>query len=265
PTTWDELQEVARQVAEQSGTRFGFVFQGAEYEGGVVNGLEYIWTHGGDALDPQDPSVVTIGSQEAIAGLTTERSMVEEGVSPEAVSTYQEMDAHTAFLNGDAVFMRNWPYVYGLLADPETSSISPEQVGIAPLPVASPGDQSSSCAGGWNLFINAASPNPDAAWTLIEYLAAPEQQKERSLEGGYLPTLAGLYEDREIVDNVPVIALGREAIQNVRSRPVSPYYSDMSLVLAAEFNASLRGAKSPEEAARTGQSELERIIEQGSA
>ncbi|TCJ20625.1 extracellular solute-binding protein, partial [Rubrobacter taiwanensis] len=262
PTTWDELQEVARQVAEQSGTRFGFVFQGAEYEGGVVNGLEYIWTHGGDALDPEDPSVVTIGSQEAIAGLTTERSMVEEGVSPEAVSTYQEMDAHTAFLNGDAVFMRNWPYVYALAAEGGDFNVTQDQIGIAPLPTAE-GQESFSCLGGWNMFINAASPNPDAAWEFIQFATAPEQQKFRALEGSFLPTRTELYDDQEILDNVPVIALGREAIQNVRSRPVSPYYSDMSLVLAAEFNASLRGAKSPEEAAQTSQSELERIIEQG--
>ena len=32
------------------GTPNGFVFQGKNYEGGVCNGLEYIWTHGGDVL-----------------------------------------------------------------------------------------------------------------------------------------------------------------------------------------------------------------------
>ena len=51
-------------------------------------------------------------------------------------------------------------------------------------------------------------------------VSAPEQQKERALRGGYLPTREECYEDREILSEVPVITLGRDAIHNVRSRPV---------------------------------------------
>src|ERR671920_1280151 len=42
PKTWDELKEMALRVKEDSGTKYGFVFQGANYEGGVCNGCEYI-------------------------------------------------------------------------------------------------------------------------------------------------------------------------------------------------------------------------------
>ena len=73
-----------------------------------------------------------------------------------------------------------------------------------------------------------------------------------------------LYEDQEILDKVPVIALGKEAIKNTRPRPVSPYYSDMSLRMAEQFNASLKGEVSPEEAVGTLQDELQNIVEQGS-
>jgi len=86
PATWEELQEQALKVKRDAGTKFGFMFQGANYEGGVCNGLEYIWTHGGEVLDPNDPTKVLIGSPEAVAGLTTERSMIESGVSPKAVA-----------------------------------------------------------------------------------------------------------------------------------------------------------------------------------
>src|SRR3712207_9432993 len=60
PVTWDELEEMANKVKQDEGIKNGFVFQGAEYEGGVCNGLEYIRTHGGDVLDPNDPSKVII-------------------------------------------------------------------------------------------------------------------------------------------------------------------------------------------------------------
>ncbi|MDP8950358.1 MAG: hypothetical protein M3N00_09000 [Actinomycetota bacterium] len=37
-----------------------------------------------------------------------------------------------------------------------------------------------------------------------------------------------LYEDDEVLEKVPVAALGKELLENTRPRPVSPYYSDMS-------------------------------------
>ena len=61
---------------------------------------------------------------------------------------------------------------------------------------------------------------------------------------------------------MPVVALAKEALQHTRPRPVSPYYSDMSLEMAEQFNASLSGDTPPEEAARTLKRELESIIQQ---
>jgi multiple sugar transport system substrate-binding protein len=260
PATWEELKQMAEQVRQDSGTKYGFVFQGSNYEGGVVDGLEYIWTHGGDVLDGNN---VVIDSPESAAGLATERSMVTDGVTPQAVVNYTETESHTTFLNGDAVFIRNWPYMYGLASDPEQSKIKPEQIGVAPIP-AGEGGQSFSGLGGWNLFINAASQDKvDAAWTLIQYLSAPEQVKARALQGGPgIPTYKSLYDDQEILNNVPVVALAKEAAQNAKPRPVSPYYSDMSLEMAEQFNASLKGDISPEQAVKTLQNQLQNIVEQ---
>ena len=262
PTTWEELQEQALKVKQDSGTKYGFMFQGANYEGGVCNGLEYIWTHGGEALDPNDPTRVLIGSPEAVAGLTTERSMIESGVAPQAVAIYEEDESDGTFLNGDAVFHRCWPYVYALLSDPAESEIKPDQVGISELPSAD-GQPGNGTVGDQPLLINATSENQDAAWEFIKFLTAPEQQKFRAVEGSFLPTRSSLYDDPEIQESVPVVALAKEALQHTRPRPVSPYYSDMSLEMAEQFNASLKGDVTPEQAAQTLQSELERFIEQG--
>jgi multiple sugar transport system substrate-binding protein len=153
--------------------------------------------------------------------------------------------------------------MYALASDPNESRIDPEQIGVAALPVAAEGLRSHSNLGGWNFFINAASENQDAAWEFIQFMSAPEQQKFRALNASVIPTRQSLLEDREILDAVPVIDLGREAIQSTRPRPVSPYYSDMSLRMARQFNASLQGNTSPEEAVRTLQEELTTIVEQG--
>ena len=243
PKTWAEMEEMVEKVRRETGTRYGFVFQGADYEGGVVNGLEFIWSSGGNVLDPHDPNEVTVAAPEAVAGLETARGMVADGVAPGAVPSFKEYESYTVFLNGDALFMRNWPYVYARAADPSLSRVEQGRIGVAPLPVARPGSTSHSGLGGWNLMINAASEKTEAAWAFIRYLSAPEQQKERALRGGYLPTREDCYEDREILSEVPVITLGRDAIRNVRSRPVSPLYRDMSLAMAERFHASLSGKR----------------------
>ena len=88
----------------------------------------------------------------------------------------------------------------------------------------------------------------------------PEQQKFRAIEGSFLPTRLKLYDDQEIRDSVPIVALAKEALRNSKPRPVSPYYSDMSLEIAEQFHASLNGEESPSELARTLQTQLEQMI-----
>ncbi len=259
PKTWEELKEQAMKVVRDQGVKYGFLFQGAEYEGGTVNGLEYIWTHGSDALDGQ---AVVIDSPESVAGLRTQQDMVIDGVAPQAVANYTETESQSTFLNGDAVFCRNWPYMYALVGNPDESTIEPGQVGVAPLPVGGSQTQTVSGLGGWNMMINASSDKPDEAWEFIQFMTNESSQKFRALEATLLPTLNSLYEDREVVENVPVIRLGAEALKSSRPRPVSPYYSDMSLSMAAQFNDLVSDNTSPEKAARTLQEELKNIVEQ---
>jgi multiple sugar transport system substrate-binding protein len=261
PATWDEMKDQAQKVMQDQGTKFGFVFQGAEYEGGTVNGLEYINSHGGQVLDPNDASKVIIDSPESVAGLETEYSLVADGVSPQAVSTYAEPETEAPFLGGDAVFCRNWPYMYSLAGT--ENFIKPDVIDIAPLP-AGEGGESVSGLGGWNFFINAFAETEaqDAAWEFVKYMTSPEQQKFYSLGGSYLPTLTALYDDPEIKENVPTVRLAPEALKNTVPRPVSPVYSDMSLQMAEQFNASLSGDTPPQEAIGTLQKELQSIADQ---
>jgi multiple sugar transport system substrate-binding protein len=261
PKTWGEMKVMALKVRQDQGTRYGFVFQGSQDEGGVVDALEHVWNAGGDVLDGNE---VIINSPEAAEGLTLRRSMIVDGVAPQASGDYTTQESQVVFTNGDAVFMRNWPFVYGLLSDPETSAVRPEQIDIASLPVAEEGDQSFSGLGGWNFMVNASSEEKlDQIWTFIEYMSAPEQQRTFALESARLPTLRSLYEDEEVLNKLPVARLGREALDNARPRPVSPYYSDMSLAMAEQFNASLKGEVPVERSLENLQQELQNIVDQG--
>ncbi len=112
------------------------------------------------------------------------------------------------------------------------------------------------------MLISASSKLKDEAWEFVRFMTIEKNQKMQTLSASTLPTLNTLYEDREILDKVPVIALCKEALQTARPRPVSPYYSQMSRKMAEQFNHILTGTTSPAEAVETLQSELQQIIKE---
>ena len=120
PRTVEELSMFARQGAARGHVPFGFVWQGARYEGLVTVFLERLGAFGGSILD--DHGRVAVDAEPAVQALTSLcDSIAVEHVTPEAVLTWQEEQTRFAFQNGEAVMMRNWPYAYTLLEDASES------------------------------------------------------------------------------------------------------------------------------------------------
>lgn len=271
PRTWDELVEMARQVMKDAGVRHGFVFQGAEYEGGTANAVEYIWGAGGEVMRGEllvtstlrgtvaETDAVTINSANAAAGLDGARRLIVEGVAPAEVVTYREQEALDAFLAGDAVFLRSWPYVQGML---QKSPLSEAQVQVSALPAASPAHLGYSCLGGWNLMVNtrASDKEAEASWELIRYLTSPDQQKRQALEAGLLPVVESLYEDSDVLGGVPVAALARDLASQIRARPMTPFYSELSAHIASAFHSVLKGELTGAQAVETLDDDLRAIV-----
>ena len=267
PETWDELKEMALKTAKDTGTKNGFLFQGSNYEGGVCNGCEYIWTFGGEVLSDVTGGKVVIDSSEAVAGLEMYGSMIADGVAPQAVTNYTETESEPAFGAGDSVFFRDWPGFYALLGlstkEGGYPNVKPEQVGIAPIPVAESGMKSYSTLGGWNQFVNAATDIQDEAVTFAKWMTATEQEKLLGVDGGLKPTRKALYEDPDVLEAIPGLDMAKDIIlNNAKSRPVNEYYGDMSLELAEQFNNVVTGDTSPQQAAETLQKNLSDIVEQ---
>ena len=95
------------------------------------------------------------------------------------------------------------------------------------------------------MLISASSEMKDEAWEFVRFMTSEESQKTTALTASTLPTCKALYDDREILEEVPMVAGAREALQNARPRPVSPRYSEMSRAMAQQFNNVLRGAITP--------------------
>ena len=265
PRTWSELRDQALQVMKEEGIPNGFTFQGAEYEGGVCNECEYIWNAGGEILDENDPSKVLIGQSGSVKGHEEVREHITSGAAPVAAATYKELESLTPFIAGEAVFNRNWPFGYSIAAGGEAagSSLKPEWVGVAELPVSEGESEGAACLGGWDMCINSASNKKEQAWEFIQWMMQPEIQKTFAIDAGFLPPRKSLFEDKKLTTkDQPVMGLARSSFEKTKPRPsVNPFYSDMSLDMAQSFNDTVKGDASPREATRTMQTQLQRIAD----
>ena len=254
PATWQEVIDMSKQILKDSEVKTGYVFQGADYEGGVTNACEFIWNAEGDVLigdlyvsesfdqDLIDPDIITINSDASRAGLTDLISLIESGIVPDNISEFREQEAAQHFTEGNALFMRSWASSYGAITS-KGSTLQPKQVGLTALPTTGRTMTPYSCLGGWNLMISAFS-NPEkqeAAWQFIEFLASIESQRTRALAGGYLPTLRSLYEDEKFLKKSPVADFARQVIPVCKERPRSPFYMEMSPEISNVFTRLVKG------------------------
>src|SRR5207245_7918186 len=107
--------------------------------------------------------------------------------APRGVTGYQEDETLNAFSGGNAAFMRNWPYAWGVLE--KADSALKGKTDVAPLPAAT-GQKSSGTVGGWQLGVSKYSKNQDASIAFIRYLTSPEVQAYPAVVGAYVPTIA---------------------------------------------------------------------------
>lgn len=240
PKTWPELVHQAETIT--AGERRtdpllqGYSAQFKQYEGLVCNMLEFIEGHGGSLLRP-DGTGSTLSSRDALAAVQFVRDEVIGRLTSRAALTYQEPEALSLFLQGHAIFHRNWPYAWEL-ANNRTRSTIAGQVGVAPLPGFSPG-HTAATLGGWLYGISAYSQHPDEAWTLIEFLSSHAMQKKFSREAGIAPSREALFSDPEVLARAPQIRNQRTVLHAATPRPRSPVYPAISHLLQRYFSRAL--------------------------
>lgn len=200
PNTWDEMQQMAARIEKgerAAGNRdfWGYVFQGAAYEGLTCNALEWQMSFGGGHIIEPD-GTVSVNNVRTAQALRRVRGWVGS-ISPPSVLSYTESDSLNAFRSGNAAFLRYWSSGYNSVAN---SSALRGRCQMTVLPSGPRGRAQT--MGGFQLAVSAYSKHPREAAQLVVYLTGTHVQKCRALQEGYLPTLPRLYDDPELLRSV---------------------------------------------------------------
>lgn len=267
PKTWGELAAAAAVI--QDGERaagmadfHGFVWQGNAYEGLTCDALEWVKSHGGGQIVEPD-GTISINNPNAAAALEAAKSWVGT-ISPAGVLAYQEEEARGVWQTGNAAFMRNWPYAYGL-GNGDDSAVK-GLFAVTTLPVGKEGDTSAATLGGWNVAVSKYSTKQDAAISLAMYLAGPEAQKQRAINESNLPTIVSLYEDADIAAAQPIIPQWKDVFLNAVPRPSAPTkskYNEVSSKFWSAVHNTLSGQGSAAENLEILEAELTEIKGEG--
>ena len=248
PTTWQELND-------QAAKGDGLAYQGASYEGLTVNFLELAFAAGGQVIS-EDGKEAKIDSPENLKALQFMVDGIKDGAAPKAVTTYMEEPARRAFESGRATFMRNWPYCY---ATAQMADATKGKFAVAPLPQFEGGGKAG-ILGGANLVISQYSKNPGAALKFIDYMTHEERQTEDVVKFSDATPLKSVYEDPAVQKAQPFSDELLAAIEQAKSRPVSPVYPQISQAIYKNVNQALSGAMKPEDALKKAQTDMENAL-----
>ncbi|MSU92786.1 ABC transporter substrate-binding protein [Pseudomonas mandelii] len=263
PQTWEEMTATARDVQQAERTAgnpnaWGYIFQGRAYEGLTCNALEWISSQPeGGLVNPAGDIVVN--SQASRTALTLAKSWVGD-ISPRGVLTYTEEEGRGVFQSGNALFMRNWPYVWALVQSQD--SAVKDKVGVAPLPRGGMTGTHASTLGGWGLAVSRYSAHPKLAAELVTYLTSARQQKHRALVGGYNPVIESLYQDPELLAAMPYYSQLLSILNEGVMRPASitaERYPRVSNAFFDRVHGVLAGELPVDQALAELESELTRI------
>ncbi len=241
PTTWQQLFAMAKKIQDgeqQSNPDFyGFVFQGNAYEGLTCDALEWIASSGGGNFI--DNGKVTIDNPKARAILDAMRQQIGQ-ITPRGVTSYQEGEAHNAFVGGNAAFMRNWPYAYSIGAAPDSKIRGKFSVTVLPH---GPGGRSVGTVGGWQLAVSKFSKHQDAAIEFVRYMTSPAVERFDAIFNTNVPTIPSVAKDPAVVKANPYLKPQIATVARVTrpSNSLKTRYNEGSKAIYQGINQILNG------------------------
>ena len=289
PMSWKRFSKVTKETKEQTGTTYGYTFQGKSYEGlSCCDFKEFTGTWGGsyfgakkNLFGPVNERPVTVESEPVIKSTRMVRSFIHGTdapntldamsgpISPRSVLQWTEEPSRKPFSGGNAVMHRNWPYAIAI--DGAKGSFG-ERLGVMPIPYGVQPEEAkfegyggtTSALGGWHICLNPNAQNKSQALEVMEALVDEEFQLFLFELLGWLPPRPELF-NSDRAKQVPTVGRYLDTlkltVENSVPRPVTVAWPQQSTKIAQKASAAFSGDASPKQAMTTLAQQLKTIEE----
>lgn len=264
PETWDELAKMAAKI--QAGERaagnknfWGFVWQGAAYEGLTCDALEWEASSGGGKMI-EDDGTITVNNPQTIKALKMAKSWIGT-ISPPSEVAFLENDSRNVWDEGNAAFRRDWVW-RGSPAGKAPRNRVAGLFNISHLPTGT-GGYSASILGGQSLAVSKYSEHPREAIELVRYLTTRDTQLELWRQESMLPAIREFYEDPQYLALRPDLQEMKDLLTGgTIARPstvTGKHYDEVSHAYFTAVHSVLTGETTAEQAMANLELELVRI------
>jgi multiple sugar transport system substrate-binding protein len=239
----------------------GYSGQFKQYEGLVCSMMEFIGSAGG-SLITADLSTSLLSTPANLSAVEFVRNHIIGKVASQAVLTYQEPQSVVPFIQGNAVFHRNWPYTWEVANDPRRSRVA-GKIGVAPLPGMAD-HEPVTALGGWLYAISPYTMHRPEAWEFIRFISSAPIQRYFAESAGIAPSRTAVLEDPGVLKANPHFRAQLSMFHHATARPRSPLYPAISNILQRYFSRVLayRDVDVPAEAAKAD-AQINRLLELG--
>ena len=227
PTTWDQMINMAEQLAKEGKPHY-IEIQGAQYEGATVWFNSLVSSAGGSILNATS-TAPSLGPP-ALKALQIMSRLAHSVAADPSLSVQQEDQNRLAMEGGTAAFELNYPFVYPSMKTNNPTLFKNFKWALYPGVV--PGFPSRVTIGGIDLAVSAFSTHPDLARQAILCLRDRDNQILAATKGGLPPTLMSLYTDPSFIKAYPFAADIKQALLTASVRPKTPYYQNVSIVIS---------------------------------
>jgi len=240
PETWDRLVEVSERIINRERIRnpalHGYSGQFKQYEGLVCNMQEFVLSNQGSLFDAARRES-TINSPQNLSAVRYVRDRIIGKAAFRGVLTYEEPESLHVFVQGHAVFLRDWPYAWEIANNPEKSRVA-GKVDMTVLPHFS-GGESVSTLGGWQFAVSRFSKRKELATKFISYMASRGVQKTFAIYASQTPARRSVYRDPEVLQKNPHFSKLREILDKARPRPAISLYPAYSNILQSFYQKAI--------------------------
>ncbi|MEO1025366.1 MAG: sugar ABC transporter substrate-binding protein [Pseudomonadota bacterium] len=181
PTSWEELIEIGKELKETNPdiAPLALYYNNDGNRQNLFIWINFLWAAGADIFNDDWTPAWT--SEEALQATEDYIALhTVHGVTNPNSLAFVEQDARQSFMQGNSAMIPVWWWAYSGFYNPETSTLSKDQVAFAGMP--SYQGATKTYAISMPFSISEYSENKDAAWEFLKWLSNPEMDKANATE-----------------------------------------------------------------------------------